>query len=107
MKGKELRFILKKAGLTYKQFSKNINKSIWVIQWWVSNDINVPEVHLIPLKKLLGATTFNKLQAEFAESITKQPVKSIYRYPSQYNSSETGEKKPNIPVQSHEKEDFE
>lgn len=67
MKGHKLRFVLKKAGLKYKQFAEIAGKSVVTVQRWVSQNEDVGEIYILPLRTLLTNKIFNQIEKEWEE----------------------------------------
>ncbi len=67
MKGHKLRFVLKKAGLKYKQFAEIAGKSVVTVQRWVSQNEDVGEIYIIPLRTLLTNKIFKQIEKEWEE----------------------------------------
>ncbi|MBK9246547.1 MAG: hypothetical protein IPM69_00160 [Ignavibacteria bacterium] len=67
MKGQKLRFVLKKAGLKYKQFAEIAGKSVVTVQRWVSMNEDVGEIYILPLRNLLTNKIFNQIEKEWDE----------------------------------------
>ncbi len=67
MKGKKLRFVLKKAGLKYKQFAEIAGKSVVTVQRWVSYNEDVGEIYILPLRTLLTNKVFNQIEKDWDE----------------------------------------
>ncbi|MBK9247174.1 MAG: hypothetical protein IPM69_03455 [Ignavibacteria bacterium] len=67
MKGHKLRFVLKKAGLKYKQFAEIAGKSVVTVQRWVSYNEDVGEIYILPLRTLLTNKVFNQIEKDWDE----------------------------------------
>ncbi len=74
MNGKKLRFILKKAGLKYKQFAEIAGKSVVTVQRWVSKNEDVGEIYILPLRTLLTNKVFKQIEKEW-EEVLKDKLK--------------------------------
>ncbi len=67
MRGHKLRFVLKKAGLKYKQFAEIAGKSVVTVQRWVSQNEDVGEIYILPLRTLLTNKIFKQIEKEWEE----------------------------------------
>ncbi len=75
MKGHKLRFVLKKAGLKYKQFAEMSGKSVVTVQRWVSQNEDVGEIYILPLRTLLTNKIFNQIEREWEEVLKEKHKK--------------------------------
>ncbi|MFN8361364.1 MAG: hypothetical protein U0264_15735 [Candidatus Kapaibacterium sp.] len=67
MNGKQLRFFLKKAGISYSKFGEDIGKKQDTIQHWISNDKAIGEIYVSRLEEIIKTRRFNKIQAEWEQ----------------------------------------
>ncbi len=74
MKGQKLRFVLKRAGLKYKDFALMVRKSVVTVQRWVSENEDVGEIYTLQLRDLLTNKIFNKIEQEWDEK-QKEKIK--------------------------------
>lgn len=67
MKGRELRHVLVRFGLTYSEYSRMIGKSESTIQRWISYDTLVAERYIMPLRNLFTNKVFEKIEKEWIQ----------------------------------------
>ncbi|MFN8359323.1 MAG: helix-turn-helix transcriptional regulator [Candidatus Kapaibacterium sp.] len=65
MNGKQLRFFLKKAGITYPKFAEHIGKKPDTIQHWISSDKEIGGIYVTILESIVTRRHFNKIQKEW------------------------------------------
>jgi len=85
MKGHKLRFVLKKAGLKYKQFAEIAGKSVVTVQRWVSYNEDVGEIYILPLRTLLTNKIFNQIEKEW-EEVLKEKLKKEKEWEEKRNN---------------------
>ncbi|MBK9248781.1 MAG: hypothetical protein IPM69_11855 [Ignavibacteria bacterium] len=72
MTGRELRFTLQKAGISYRIFGENIGKSEDTIQRWISRNEIIGEAYIVGLGKLLTRRKMLTIEAQWLEFQAKE-----------------------------------
>ncbi len=72
MTGRELRFTLQKAGLSYRVYGENVNRSEDTIQRWISRNEVIGEAFIVGLGRLLTRRKMLTIAAQWRELQEKE-----------------------------------